>query len=478
MTCLFCGSNVVIKSQNYPLGPLYCSICNRDCIKITVSTNIIDEKFYVENDQVFGFRARSEFYNKFLIYGRKSYYFNAFNKLKTELSIRTLVLDSEHWWLRDRIFDASEKIYLPDKRTLRVAGNQVSFPPYIHHGDNRNVRRNFQITNRYISLVKSDQPNGYYDDPEFSRLNDELSHNSPELNLSKMKRTARPLEGGNYFCVENMDGVTWYIIGENVLLNELDLQNFKCLYQKFPDFIFWDIHRYQLEFNKIIAIYKKIFNTEYVIYIPQWAYHIDLQMAYIGKGVFLLHCFEEGEKFWEVYRKDPFFVMQGQKFKALIGDVPNELDRQGYRNIINIIAAKLEACNFKVIKFCGCIFQERSYESKLDENLDVASRVVEISDGGCLASFFTNGFHYYSSQSNQHYFITLNSPFEFYKNYLRRILFPLKITPIFIDMDDAKPGNTPVLIEQQNLRGAVRCQMNWINRNKLSELGLANLGFA
>jgi len=41
--------------------------------------------------------------------------------------------------------------------------------------------------------------------------------------------------------------------------------------------------------------YCKIFGTKNVVILPQWTFHLDLQMAYIGNSKFFIHSFFDNE---------------------------------------------------------------------------------------------------------------------------------------------------------------------------------------
>jgi len=401
-----------------------------------------------------------------MIYGEDSLFFNEFEEFRKKHGIPGLIFNNKEDWLRDRIFETFSKLYFTQKKTVHRQRKIRNFPPYLNEDDD--FSNFYPVTNRYLSLIQ--YPRGYYDKHDYMTTNRAIQCDFSIIDQNKTKETARPLEGGNLFEAVNIYGETYYIIGVNALLNEIDIERYKTNNIKYGSFMCWSMADFERVFAEILMKYKKIFNTPNVIYIPQWVYHLDLMMAYFGNSTFGLQCFQEGQILWNYYRHDPFFTSheEGPELREFIQNASNERDPGIYKSITDTVAAKLEACGFKVIRFGGCIYRERSQTSKEKAGLDTQQKWFQISSGDCLMSAFTNGFHYYDANLFQHYFVTLSSPLPFHEDYLRRLLKPLQITPIFIDINTAFQGQSIFEIEGANLGGAVRCQMNWIGNNKFT----------
>lgn len=89
------------------------------------------------------------------------------------------------------------------------------------------------------------------------------------------------LEGGNLFCAHNNQGKKKYLIGENALIETIVLigkQNGNFITRK--------------KAKQLFAFYLDV-DINDIIFIPQWTYHLDLQMAYLGKGRFIIHSFDQ-----------------------------------------------------------------------------------------------------------------------------------------------------------------------------------------
>ena len=242
-----------------------------------------------------------------------------------------------------------------------------------------------------------------------------------------LHKTNRCLEGGNLFAVCNTKGEKYYIIGSSVVLFEkMFLEN-----------------KYNIKATTrdIIERYKKIFGTKNIVTIPNLSYHIDLQMAYVGQGTFLIHSFDEMRKnFPADYR---------QYLNKYGGQNPDFITAM--EAAVKKIVEFLETLNFNAIKFCGNLY----HEGKMD-----------VFSGGGLKSTFVNGIDVYSEYEKQNYFVTIDSDVIAHKQYFIRLMEPLKIEPYFVTNQSGNIRKTINEISERS--GALRCQTNFIDADKVA----------
>ena len=145
-------------------------------------------------------------------------------------------------------------------------------------------------TPKQLYIRNKASPYAVFDDnPDISvypRMKPEVKRNIDEVCFADkgyVHKTNRCLEGGNLFAVSNTKREKYYIIGDRVILFEkMLLENKRNIKATTRD---------------IIAKYKKnISGRNKIVTIPNLSYHIDLQMAYIGQGTFLIHSFDEMRK--------------------------------------------------------------------------------------------------------------------------------------------------------------------------------------
>jgi hypothetical protein len=115
------------------------------------------------------------------------------------------------------------------------------------------------------------------------------------------------IEGGNFFCAINNEGQRYYLVGENVISESMAF--------------------HQVTRNKIIKGIAKELGCEpkFILAIPQWTYHLDLQMAYLGNGQFVIHSFDQksynfGLDQPTTHKLEKTFIALKQKFEHAIID--------------------------------------------------------------------------------------------------------------------------------------------------------------
>ncbi|MFT6834856.1 MAG: hypothetical protein ACJA0H_000889, partial [Francisellaceae bacterium] len=245
--------------------------------------------------------------------------------------------------------------------------------------------------------------------------------------------------------------------GVNTLLNEVDIDNVKNgRIKKGTDLEHSEL---QKKFSPIITRYKKIFKSENVIILPQWAYHLDLQMSYAGRSIFLLHSFEAVTSYIDSQRKHENKVEIREHAKS---DIAIKCDK-----IIEYIKQILEYYNFQVIKFAGSLYLKKFKETQFECK-------PSYHDGGGLVSCLTNGIDMYDERSKKCYYLTGDSIYGEHKNYLINLLKPHEIKPVFLKKDSNLTD--PRAISQANSKalasegGGLRCQTNFIPDEMLGEI--------
>ena len=258
-----------------------------------------------------------------------------------------------------------------------------------------------------------------------------------------VRETIRPLPGGNLFEAVNQRGETYYFIGFNVILNEEDYGRIK------HGLLGSEITKEESQLiAKHIGRYKKIFQSENVVILPQWTYHLDLQMAYVGQSTFLVHSFDETETF---LRDTGEF---GRYQEILERAKPREA-------VVNKLVRKLRYCGFKVIKCCGMILEN---PIRWDPDRQKHRKaLVDFCYCNLASSFFMNGINIYSQHHNKHYFLTLDSENIKHKEYFVRLLKSIGIEAVFLKMNRYSPSET--LQGVSHLSGALRCQTNFLPLN-------------
>ena len=136
------------------------------------------------------------------------------------------------------------------------------------------------------------------------------------------------LEGGNLFCAINKQGKRFYLVGENVISETM-------AYNKF------DRERAINQVAKELSC-----PAEQLLIIPQWTYHLDLQMAYLGHSQFIIHSFAQ---------KDIDFGLSEEE-KRKLSVTFNYLESLFEKDIIDATCTLLQMHDFEVTKVLGNLF--------------------------------------------------------------------------------------------------------------------------
>lgn len=262
-----------------------------------------------------------------------------------------------------------------------------------------------------------------------------IMHSDAFFQAINLHYSNRALAGGNFYAVKNTMGEEYFIIGENVITYEKIFYQYK--------------HGTWSPDSQIIDHYRKMFNTNNIIIVPNITYHIDCQMTYVGCGTFLVHSFEETKKFFpDEYNQ----YVQAYKEYGVAFDIIAAKEHQIERTV-QLLAAK----NFKVIKFCGTVYD---VESEHDDDQ------MNIYGFNGIKSTFVNGIDVYSEYERQHYFVTIDSPLEKHKHYFCDIMRQLNIQPYFVRDNTGDISSTIDYISKHN--GALRCQTNVVDVDKVA----------
>ncbi|KTD57268.1 hypothetical protein [Legionella shakespearei] len=240
----------------------------------------------------------------------------------------------------------------PYRSSLQVLGREVGFSVQEHEFTNSYWTKDYMIsTGKEVVVPVKDSRTNYFTAGFMNQAKANRSlyyaplqmdeHHRAKSNISSPSQWqaeellahstfARKsvLEGGNFFCAINEQKERYHIVGENAISETMAYNN---------------VDREQA----IIYLAKDLScSVEQILPIPQWTYHLDLQMAYLGKGQFIIHSFDQ------------------DKIDFGLSDVEIDGIRKTFEVLkdlfeINIIEATreiLEKHGFEVTKVFGCLF--------------------------------------------------------------------------------------------------------------------------
>lgn len=192
------------------------------------------------------------------------------------------------------------------------------------------------------------------------------------------------IEGGNFFCAVNKFGNRFYLLGENVVSETMAYNHISRI--------------------KAIELIREELgcSNKSLLVIPQWTYHLDLQMAYLGRGQFVIHSFKQ---------QDFNFGLSATEIKQC-RETFNFLEQQFEVNIIDAAIKILRDNGFEVSKVFGCLF---FLEDITDPKQLKYVPYCKSSDGfdGALASMM-NGIALDLGEKGRHFLVALCdlSPFR------------------------------------------------------------------
>ncbi|WP_108649024.1 hypothetical protein [Dongshaea marina] len=157
------------------------------------------------------------------------------------------------------------------------------------------------------------------------------------IEQTRRKESPHRIQGGNIIQALNRDGIKYYLVGLTLVFDAIsqsvrDLQNIPQV----------TVNRLVGEAKlKTILELTQTFNCEpeKILFIPQWAYHIDLQMAYLKPGVILLHSFEEELRNPGTLNTNTRNKNIGYFNKRIVSNIRNLLSKHGF----NVIPMKVFA---------------------------------------------------------------------------------------------------------------------------------------
>lgn len=112
------------------------------------------------------------------------------------------------------------------------------------------------------------------------------------MKKKRIKSSNRTLEGGNLFVVGNKENKTRCFMSSDIIGAEKQLLKIKR----------GQYNLYRASYisksrkSDIMSRYKKIIGVDAISLLPNTTFHLDMQMAYVGKHIFLVHSFLEMKK--------------------------------------------------------------------------------------------------------------------------------------------------------------------------------------
>lgn len=218
---------------------------------------------------------------------------------------------SQSYWTKDYMISSGKEIVIPVKDRRKdyfdtAAMNQAKANRGLYYEP-------LQINNHHEAKPNISSPSEW---------------KAKELLVHSAFARKSVLEGGNVFCAINKQKERFYLIGENVISETM-------AYNK--------VNR-EIALSYLAADFSC--PVEQILPIPQWTYHLDLQMAYLGKGQFIIHSFVQDNIDFGLSALE----IKGIKntFKLL-----RELFEE---NVVDATAQILEKHGFEVNKVFGCLF--------------------------------------------------------------------------------------------------------------------------
>ena len=183
----------------------------------------------------------------------------------------------------------------------------------------------------------------------------------------------------------------------------------------------------------------EVINPESVLVVPQWMYHIDLQMAYLGEKTFLIHSFNASLGFLANHKKDLQSEIGAEGLEKLV-TVNQEYAKTIEKSHIDPLVAKMTKKGFKAVKCCGMLF-----EGPITNGFPAG-----------LRSIFMNGITFRAEEGLT--FITSDAHgMETHKrDFMTAAQEAGACDSIFLGSDD---GSNPVLRVEQT-KGGIRCLTN------------------
>lgn len=434
--------------------------------------------------------------------------------------------DGVNIWIRDYFVKSKDTVYF-SVRPKNLKSNQTNI-----FSENDNLKYMYFSSSepvcRYNFLKKSD----------FNNYVNKLKSNYV------CKSNYTDLEGGNLISAKNSKNEFCYIIGNNSIAatlyrnksyNEFNPKksNDDFYIEKLSkNFSINDRPYLDTKMNldwknakeRIVSLFSPSKN-EKIIFIPHWAYHIDLQMSYIGNSIILLHSFKETIEFYEtnkeiilktlidlmISKKTIFNYKEIQKnygiyrgktkklsgnsisiydyiqtnYDDLLKKIKQELDfnlrkimkynlDNFEKNIIEI-ENTLTANGFKVLKFCGLFPLAQFSNGKIDQKNHIFNNDIGLN----FLFLLTNSIPFQSDTKTTTILVPGDKRFfgiayDYFTKFLsNKIISSQKYICEFIKCTNEslenKPEHTMEYISDKE--GALRCQTNInIDGNPISKI--------
>jgi len=400
--------------------------------------------------------------DKTLIFSELSSFYKGLCRLATRLNIDFYAkLKCADIWFRDLYIDRHRKgwknaphLYIRAKSFLNItAENQKNFIPSlkrIYDPSAFEFMKNYCLdkynvdVNRYPK-IQLETSSGDCSSIDADRAN--LYEVAEALDM-QYRYTIRPAEGGNIFNAVNKNGELCVIIARAIIAYEFDIykvkQNSQEKIKSFQDY-------YAQHEASVLLKYQKMLSIKNIFSLPQWIWHLDLLMAYLGGATFILHCFKEAISFCQYYLAKGQYngrALSKAELNILSDtlEIASDYDKK-YGAIIDDIEKILVENNFNVIRVCG--YLHKKYDSKISPEFE-----------SNVASSIMNGIDVY--KNNQAYYIVGDSPSTLHKDYFKNLLNSMKVQAEFIlvDAGDKYANNATDLIRVY--KGGLRCQTNFL----------------
>lgn len=256
------------------------------------------------------------------------------------------------------------------------------------------------------------------------------------------------IEGGNFFCAINKAGERFYLIGENTLSETMAYNNISRDQAS------------QLIAEELSCSLKKL------LFVPQWTYHLDLQMAYLGKGQFIIHSFDQKDTNFKLS------VSERRKVNSTFSFLKNLFEQP----VIDATCELLQNNGFEATKVFGCLFYLNDCTDPQQLNYVPYCKSSEDFDG--VLALMMNGIALDLGAKGRH-FITAKCDLGSFKKSFERSLKRLGIKKVHsVDMLDAYDcfgdfesmlvgiqGAANVTEVAAYMNGALRCQTSIISKS-------------
>jgi len=186
---------------------------------------------------------------------------------------------------------------------------------------------------------------------------------------------------------------------------------------------------------------KELLGVNTLVVIPQYLFHIDLSMAYLGQEQFLVHSFAETLK---LLRDDE------ARFREELGDAYDDVvhanercvNSGGERRFVDKACRRLRQAGLEPVKCCLMLVSKDFVGRQWDQS--------------GLHSAFSNGLAY-EDEAGQRTFITLGAPeMNAHKDHMRRVCAELDVKVAFMADEVWSMARDPVSFMQE-LSGGLRC---------------------